>query len=131
MHRKDILTNAITHTCGERDLEYGSPSKNLDDCALLWSAYLKGKYRVVDHGTITAEDVAWFNVLQKMARTFKGVTNADTYEDAAAYAAIAGECTVPTSKPSEGFMAATKCLYCGGGGNNHKSDCPNSSVKSI
>lgn len=31
-------------------------------------------------------------VLMKMSRTFEGRVKPDTYEDAAAYAAIAGEC---------------------------------------
>jgi hypothetical protein len=41
---------------------------------------------------LTAEDVAWLNVLQKMARTFNGSSKPDTYIDAATYSAIAGEC---------------------------------------
>ncbi len=103
MNREQILKNAITHTCGERDVEYGSPVINLMAIGGLWTAYLEGKYagKIPGIGTteettsqfeITAEDVAWLNVLQKMARTFSGNVKADTYEDAAAYAAIAGEC---------------------------------------
>ena len=89
MHRRQILENATTHTCGERDVEYGSPEKNLEDIATLWTAYLLGKYKFYED--LTPEDVAWFNVLQKTARTFKGTPKPDTYEDAAAYSAIAGE----------------------------------------
>jgi len=91
MDRKQLLENAIEHTCEDRDEEYGSPRKNLDDIALLWKVYLIGKYGKIGLD-ITAEDVAWLNVLQKIARTFPGKTKPDTYEDAAAYAAIAGEC---------------------------------------
>jgi len=83
MNRKQILENAIKHTCGDRDAEYGSPADNLTITAKLWSAYLR-----ID---LSAEDVAWLNVLQKMSRTFHGNAKPDTYEDAAAYAAIAGE----------------------------------------
>ncbi len=93
MHRKAILENALSHTSGDRDVEYGPPKKNLDDVARLWDAYLVGKYAHKETVQITAEDVAWLNVLQKMARTFSATIKQDTYEDAAAYAAIAGECS--------------------------------------
>ena len=104
MKRKEILEAAIAHTCGERNVEYGSPVRNLGDCAELWTAYLAGKTSGCSIGAtggapiggqyeLTAEDVAWLNVLQKIARTFNGKASADTYEDAAAYAAIAGECS--------------------------------------
>lgn len=91
MVRKEILENAIQHTCGDRDVEYGFPKENFDNIARLWKAYLIGKYGKIELD-ITAEDVAWINVLQKMARTFSGNVKLDTYEDAAAFSAIAGEC---------------------------------------
>lgn len=94
--RVKLLKAAISHTAGDRDKEYGSPYDNLGDCAELWSAYLINKYRGVTLDNIpfalTAEDVAHLNVLQKMARTFSGNVKCDTYEDMAAYSAIAGEC---------------------------------------
>ncbi len=96
MHRKEILEAAIAHTCGERDVEYGSPGKNLSDIAVLWEAYLCSKYTGI---RITAEDVAWLNVLQKIARTYKGGCGIDTYEDAAAYSAIAGEVATDGVEP--------------------------------
>lgn len=89
--RKEILQAAIKHTCGDRDKEYGSPITNLSNVAALWSAYLDGKYGNQKFN-ISAEDVAWLNTLQKIARTFSGKVKQDTYEDAAAYSAIAGEC---------------------------------------
>ena len=94
MHRKEILTNAITHTCGERDVEYGSPKENFEDIAALWNVYLSRKYKG-KVPIITAEDVAWMMGQLKMARTFNGNTKPDTYEDAACYPAIAGECAAP------------------------------------
>lgn len=94
--RLEYLAEAARLTSGNRDREYGTPYNNLSDCARLWSAYLTGKYGSlsVDILTLrlTAEDVAWMNVLQKIARTFSGHVKPDTYIDAAAYAAIAGEC---------------------------------------
>jgi hypothetical protein len=60
---------------------------------VLFTAYLAAKYGELLHGfVLTAEDVAWLNVLQKMARTFNGSSKPDTYIDAATYSAIAGEC---------------------------------------
>lgn len=90
LHRGDILDNAKKHTCGDRDVEYGSPVINLAHIATLWQAYLSCKY---DHKhKLTSEDVAHMCVLLKMARTFSGQVKPDTYEDMAAYSAIAGEC---------------------------------------
>jgi hypothetical protein len=94
--REAILTSAIRHTCGERNVQYGSPFVNLSDCAALWTAYLQGKFKgsTLDPNMfiLSAEDVAHLNTLQKIARTFNGNYIPDTYEDAAAYSAIAGEC---------------------------------------
>lgn len=97
--RVTYLEEAIALTCGDRDREYGPPTVNLDNCAMLFSAYLAGKYAgkipaTELHGStfvVTAEDVAWLNTLQKIARTYEAV-KPDTYIDAAAYSAIAGEC---------------------------------------
>ena len=119
-NRKQLLTNAIAHTCGDRDQEYGSPRANLTDCATLWTYYLAGKYGQFSTILLTAEDVAHMNVLQKMARTFSGKVRDDTYEDMAAYAAIAGECAAPATVAVSGvttWRAADsvydECIYCG------------------
>lgn len=94
--RGDILTQAKALTDGDRNEAYGDPWENLTDCGGLWTAYLIGKFRgrTVDELNVLldAEDVAHFNVLQKMARTFAPGYRADTYVDQAAYSAIAGEC---------------------------------------
>jgi hypothetical protein len=55
----------------------------------LWTAYLDREV------VITAEDVAWMMVLLKMARSGADGYHEDNYIDAAAYAAIAGECRKP------------------------------------
>lgn len=87
--RVAMLQRAAELTNGDRDAEYGPPAKNLSECAALWRAYIEGKYGVTT--PITAEDVAWMNVLQKVARSYSGSAKPDTYIDAAAYSAIAGE----------------------------------------
>lgn len=88
--RAEILAKAREHTTGDRDIEYGPPTDNLSDVARMWTAYLQAKYDFTEQ--LDAEDAAWLNVIQKIARTFNGVPKRDTYEDAAAYSAIAGEC---------------------------------------
>ena len=101
--REQILNLAIKHTMGDRNKSYGPPVINLGDIAELWTAYLAGKAKGRQIGAtggqdlagqfeLTAEDVAWMNVLQKMARTFQPELKQDNYEDATAYSAIAGEC---------------------------------------
>jgi hypothetical protein len=100
--RAALLQNALNLTVGNRDEEYGDPYENLDNVACLWTAYLEAKYctklpssqNLESTFRLTAEDAAWFNVLQKIARTFSGRVKLDTYTDSAAYAAIAGECAV-------------------------------------
>lgn len=95
--RVKTLQEAARLTAGNRDKSYGPPSINMDNIAQLWTAYLAGKYAGRSPGLgrsefqLTGEDVAHFNALQKMARTFAAYTP-DNYIDAAAYAAIAGEC---------------------------------------
>jgi hypothetical protein len=95
MNRLEILAEASALTGESRNKEYGEPKDNLGDCALLWAAYIEAKFG--QHASneflanFGAEDVAWLNVLQKMARTFRGAPKPDTYIDAAAYSAIAGE----------------------------------------
>lgn len=96
--RETMLNTAKSLTCGDRNASYGPPHDNLSDCAALWEAYLNSNMRCVQKDgdswkvTLTSEDVAWMMVLTKMARSFQSGFHFDNYVDAAAYAAIAGEC---------------------------------------
>ena len=95
--RRVVLLNEGAHlTAGDRNADYGEPYENLTGVAALMTAYIVGKYRgtTLDENTfsLTAEDIAWLNVMQKAARTFGGRVKSDNYIDAATYAAIAGEC---------------------------------------
>ena len=97
MNRADLLDQAKKLTCGDRNDAYGPPFDNLTNIAGLFTAYLIGKYGgvILDplQFVLTAEDIAHFNVLQKMARSWRETSpRPDTYIDMAAYAAIAGEC---------------------------------------
>lgn len=87
--RQRILAAASDATCGPREENYGKPGRNLANIADLWASYIEGK-----HGAdvpFNAEDVAHMMVLVKIARTFSGVYNEDTYVDIAGYGALAGE----------------------------------------
>lgn len=86
--RVKTLETAIKLTSGDRNRAYGPPYRNLSDCALLWDAYLA----IRNGAPVDAEAVAWMNVLQKIARSCQPGYHPDNYTDAAAYAAIAGEC---------------------------------------
>jgi hypothetical protein len=86
--RVQTLETAIKLTAGDRNKAYGPPYGNLSDCALLWDAYLA----IRGGKPVDAEAVAWMNVLQKIARSCQPGYHPDNYTDAAAYAAIAGEC---------------------------------------
>lgn len=89
MHRKEILETGIKLTTGDRNIEYGEPFDNQHNTALLWTAYLEGKYNIEFY--LDQEDVNWLNVLQKISRTFIGDPKMDTYVDASTYSAMAGE----------------------------------------
>jgi hypothetical protein len=89
MNRADILAEATRLTTGDRNASYGSPFTNLQHMADMATAFLCGKYG--DVVALDAEDMAWIMVFAKASRTVATFKD-DNYIDAAAYAAIAGEC---------------------------------------
>ena len=83
MITKEILSEAIRLSGTDRQKDYGDKTKNHDNIARLWSAYLDVK--------VEAHDVAIMMALLKMARTKLGAVSKDTYIDMSAYSSIAGE----------------------------------------
>ena len=81
---KKYLETAIKLITGPRAYDYGDKIINHNNIAKLWSAYLDI--------SISPHDVAVCMTLLKIARTKLGSRASDTYVDAAAYMAIAGEC---------------------------------------
>ncbi len=79
----EICKRAAKIVDGDREVLYGKKERNFDNIAKLWSGYLDIP--------ITAEQVAWMNVLQKCARTKTGSFNVDNFVDAAGFAGCAGE----------------------------------------
>ena len=92
MTREEILEQAHKCVCGDRDQSYGSPENSFRIIADLWAPYLREK--CVSDGAdvnIMPEDVASMMVLFKMARVATGSYSADSWVDAAGYAACGGE----------------------------------------
>lgn len=84
--RAAVLRRAEHLTCGDRNASYGAPTANMADTAALWSAFL---------GTpVTGAQVAVCMALVKVARLRASPDHFDSHVDAAAYLAIAYECTV-------------------------------------
>jgi hypothetical protein len=87
--RIEILKRAVEVTGGERQDSYGPVKDNLTNIADLWQVYLTQRNNCLVE--VSAEDVAWMMTMLKAARSLAGY-HEDNYVDAAAYAAIAGEC---------------------------------------
>ena len=88
--RIQILKRAAEVTGGERQDSYGPVKDNLSNIAEFWQVYLTQR-----NGTLViveAQDVAWMMTMLKAARSMGRGYHEDNYVDAAAYAAIAGEC---------------------------------------
>lgn len=81
MNAGDFLTEAKA-IIGDRGLDYGHPSDNMQRTARLWSAYLE----------MPIEDyqVSMCLALVKVARTMEG-GKVDNFIDGAAYFAISGQ----------------------------------------
>ena len=84
MKTEEALQTAKELISGPRAKTYGDKVVNHANIGKLWSAYLDKE--------ITAHDAAVMLALLKVARTKFGNPTEDTYIDAAAYMAIAGEC---------------------------------------
>lgn len=81
--RAEILHEAESCICGQREQDYGSPEDNFSTIAVMWTAYT---------GTvITALDVSMMMCLLKIARIKNGGGTGDSFVDLAGYAACGGE----------------------------------------
>lgn len=87
--RIQILKRAAEVTGGERQDSYGPVKNNLTNIAEFWQVYLTQRNGALV--MVGPEDVAWMMTMLKAARSLGGY-HEDNYVDAAAYAAIAGEC---------------------------------------
>lgn len=94
MNREEILAQAKTCVCGDREQDYGNPENTFDIIARLWATYLRGKRSNSSNGDIYIypEDVANMMALLKIARIATGRFKEDSYIDACGYMACAAEC---------------------------------------
>lgn len=83
MNRGEILAEAQRLTLADRNKNYGKPIVNHTRIADLWSVYLSKE--------VTPSQVAICMALVKIARLMETDDHLDSFCDAAAYLAIAGE----------------------------------------
>lgn len=89
MKRAEILEAAKACVCGNREQDYGSPERNFETIANLWTDYLHGCG--VDNILLEPHDVAAMLALMKIARIASGHAKEDNWIDLAGYAACGGE----------------------------------------
>lgn len=87
MKRAEILDTAKACVCGDREQDYGSPERNFERIATLWTVYLDDVLSVV----LAPQDVAAMMALVKISRIASGNAKADNWVDLAGYAACGGE----------------------------------------
>lgn len=90
INRFDILDSAKELTGGDRNRDYGDPKPNHWDIAAIWSVILGEKLQPGER--VEAREVALCMAGVKIARLKTSPMKRDSYDDAAAYIAIAGEC---------------------------------------
>lgn len=87
--KKSALDTAKEIIYGDREEAYGNPRFNLDSIAQFWSTYLGRKFPgVLEEFKLSAEDVAQFMILLKMARLIHNPTHFDSITDQIGYAAL-------------------------------------------
>lgn len=97
MNRAEILDNAKSCVCGQREQDYGKPENNFSTIGVLWTDYFLAVHpELIDRGDLdiatlfSPKDVAVMMALLKVARIATG-DNPDSFVDLAGYAACAGE----------------------------------------
>lgn len=102
MKRKEILESAMCCVCGDREQDYGTPERNFELIAELWTAYLKTKCLSPEADIyINGEDIATMMCLFKIARIATGRGKTDSFIDLAGYAACAGELATEEAETEE------------------------------
>lgn len=82
--RDTVLEEAARLVYGKRGANYGHPLDNHGATATMFTAYLDRKYKIAV--VLDAEDVCWFNILQKCSRDANEPGH-DNLVDTAGYAA--------------------------------------------
>ena len=95
--REDIPENVLEEAgriiYGDREKTYGSPSKNLQVIADMWTAYLNGATdNLLGGRSFEAKDVAIMMILLKTARLANTPGHRDSIVDICGYAALIERC---------------------------------------
>ncbi len=90
MRAYEIADIAARLVSGDRDKTHGDKRENFQNCADLWTAWIKLRYPGCEV-SLDASDFGAMMVLVKMARTLSGTINQDDYVDMCGYAACMGE----------------------------------------
>ena len=83
MTRSELLDEAKSIVCGDREQDYGSPENSFHRIAEFWGTYINQQ--------ITPVDVAAMMALLKLARVAEGHGKTDNWVDLAGYAACGAE----------------------------------------
>lgn len=87
--RRDFLKQVEQAVCTDRTQSHGQPEDNFNNIATLWTAWLRGRYKV--DITLDRVDVGYLSILLKTARAMSNPRYLDHALDTAGYAAcVAG-----------------------------------------
>jgi hypothetical protein len=90
---ENVLQEAQRIIYGDREKTYGSPSKNLQVIADMWTAYLNGATdNLLGGRSFEAKDVAIMMILLKTARLANDINHRDSIVDICGYAALMERC---------------------------------------
>ena len=87
----EILERARICVCGDREQDYGSPERNFETIAELWTTYLNGVGIMTEVEELEPHDVAAMLGLLEIARIASGHAKDDNWIAIAGYAACGGE----------------------------------------
>ncbi len=98
----NILNEADQITGGDRQRDYGHPRDNHARTAALWTAYLELVGATLPAGGLTARQVCWLNILQKISRDVNAAKR-DNLTDVAGFARnieMIDEAQQPVERPT-------------------------------
>lgn len=92
--RKDLLAKADAAVNGDRNHDYGDPTRDFERQAIMIQAYLEGVVETRGELRIEPHDVAAIMTLVKVCRLVTSPGKQDHWVDIAGYAACGWDCAV-------------------------------------
>lgn len=119
--RKQILADAESCVCRDRNATYGPPEDSFAMLGRIWSEKLRAKYPGFT-GILSAQEVALMLADLKIARAWRNPHHRDSWVDLAGYAACGGG-MLPVCEKCEGVARhlGIKCVLCAGHTGEHAS----------